>query len=144
MSNNYTKNNFQRGARVGRGGHQKRDQKKKSNFQLKKPFGKKVKEENRKELSLFKKEAKENKEFKVKLGGDNIEKNILPTYEDDDRDKTLLILVKEFNMIIEDGDLFKEESIREEKNRNSLRSLKKKNKLKAIKETFRKFRVYLK
>ena len=144
MSNNYTKNNFQRGARVGRGGHQKRDQKNKSNFQLKKPFGKKVKEENRKELSLFKKEAKENKEFKVKLGGDNIEKNILPTYEDDDRDKTLLILVKEFNMIIEDGDLFKEESIREEKNRNSLRSLKKKNKLKAIKETFRKFRVYLK
>ena len=120
MSNNHTKNNFQRGTCVGRGGHQKRDQKKKSNFQLKKPFGKKVKEENRKELSLFKKEAKENKDFKVTLGGDNIENIILPTYKDDDRDKTLLILAKEFNMIIEDGYLFKEESIREEENRTVL------------------------
>ena len=39
MSNNkYTKSNFQRGALGGRGGHQKRDQQKKSNFQQKKPF----------------------------------------------------------------------------------------------------------
>ena len=61
MSNNYNKNNFQRGVLRGRGGHQKRDQQKKSNFQPKKPFEKKFKEENRKELSLFKKEAKESK-----------------------------------------------------------------------------------
>ena len=38
MSNKYTKSNFQRGALGGRGGHQKRDQQKKSNFQQKKPF----------------------------------------------------------------------------------------------------------
>ena len=69
---------------------------------------------------MFKKEAKENKDFKVTLGGDNIENIILPTYKDDDRDKTLLILAKEFNMIIEDGYLFKEESIREEENRTVL------------------------
>ena len=93
---------------------------------------------------MFKKEAKENKEFKVKLGGDDTEKVILPTYRDDDRDETLLVLVKEFNMMIEDGDLFKEENIGEEENRNSFTSLKKKNKLEAIKETFRKFRTCLK
>ena len=35
----------------------------------------------------------------------------LPTYGDDDRDETLLVLVKEFNMMVEDGCLFKEEDI---------------------------------
>ena len=47
-------------------------------------------------------------------------------------------------MMIEDGNLFKEENIGEEENRNSFTSLKKKNKLKSIKETFRKFRTCLK
>ena len=100
--------------------------------------------ESRKELSLFKKEAKESKEFKVKLGGDDPEKVILPTYGDDDRDETLLILVKEFNTMIEDGDLFKEDDIGEEEFRNSFAALKRRHKLKKIKETFRKFRVCLK
>ena len=93
---------------------------------------------------MFKKEAKESKDFKVKLGCDDTEKVILPTYGDDDRDETLLILVKEFNMMIEDGELFKEENVGEEENRNNFTSLKKKHKLKAIKETFRKFRPCLK
>ena len=105
MSNTYQKrkdNVFQRGARGGRGSHQRRDQPNKSTFSTKKPFERKYKEENRKNLSLYKKEAKESKEFKVKLGGDDTEKVVLPTYGDDDRDETLLTLVKEFNMMIED------------------------------------------
>ena len=146
MSNTYKRkdNNFQRGARGGRGSHQRRDQQNKSTFSTKKPFERKFKEENRKNLSLYKKEAKESKEFKVKLGGDDTEKVVLPTYGDDDRDETLLTLVKEFNMMIEDGDLMKDEEIGLEDDRNGFTSLKKRNKLKAIKETFRKFRSCLK
>ena len=97
MSNTYQKrkdNVFQRGARGGRGSHQRRDQQNKSTFSTKKPFERKFKEENRKNLSLYKKEAKESKEFKVKLGGDDTEKVVLPTYGDDDSDETLLTLVK--------------------------------------------------
>ena len=93
---------------------------------------------------MFKKEEKESKEFKVNLGGDDTEKVILPTYGDDDRDETLLILVKEFNIMIEDGELFKEEDIGEEYHRDRFTVLKRKHKLKAIKDTFRKFRVCLK
>ena len=67
---------------------------------------------------MFKKEAKESKDFKVKLGCDDTEKVILPTYGDDDRDETLLILALELSMMIEDGDLFIEEDLREEENRD--------------------------
>ena len=134
MSNTYRKdNNFQRGACGGRGSHQRRDKQKKSTFPTKKPFEKKFREKNRKELSLFKKEAKELKEFKIKLGGNDTEKVVLPTYGDDDRDETLLTLVKEFNMMIEDGDLMKDEETGLEEHRNGFTSLKKKNKLKTIK-----------
>ena len=95
MSNTYRKdNNFQRGARGRRGSHKGRDQQKKFTFPTKKPFERKFREENRKELSLFKKEAKELKKFKVKLGGSDTEKVVLPTYGDDDSDETLLTLVK--------------------------------------------------
>ena len=113
MSNTYKRkdNNFQRGTRGGRGSHQRRDQQNKSTFSTKKPFERKFKEENRKELSLYKKEVKDSKEFKVKLEGDDTEKVNLPTYEDDNRDETLLILVKELNMMVDDGDLLKEENI---------------------------------
>ena len=48
------------------------------------------------------------------MGGDDTEKVILPTYGNDDWDEILLIVVKEFNMMIEDGDMFKEEDIGEE------------------------------
>ena len=58
MSNNNRINNFQRGGRGWRGGHQKRDQQNKPTFQSKKLFERNFKDENRKELSLFKKEAK--------------------------------------------------------------------------------------
>ena len=69
---------------------------------------------------------------------------ILPTYRDDGRDEILLILVKEFNIISEDEDLFKEQDIGEEGDRHNLSALKKRHKLKNIKETFRKFRACLK
>ena len=47
-------------------------------------------------------------------------------------------------MMIEDGDLMKDEEIGLEDHRNGFTSLRRKNKLKAIKETFRKFRSCLK
>ena len=47
-------------------------------------------------------------------------------------------------MMVEDGDLLKEEDIRLEEDRNGFTVVKKRNKLKAIKETFRKFRVCIK
>ena len=92
-------------------------------------------------MSLHKIEAKENKKFKVKMGGDDTEKVIIPTYEDNDPDESLLILVNEFNMMIDNGDLFKVEDIGEEDDRSSVSALKKRHILKAIKEAFRKFRV---
>ena len=85
-----------------------------SKFGSKNTFNRRNNEENKKELSLFKKESKDSKEFKVQLGGDDTEKVVLPTYGDDDRDETLLVLVKEFNMMVEDGDLFKDDEIGEE------------------------------
>ena len=84
------------------------------------------------------------KDFKVQLGVNDTEKVMLPFYGDEDRDETLLILVKESNMMIEDGGLFKNDDIGEETVPNTFTALKNKNKLKAIKETFRKFRAYLK
>ena len=95
-------------------------------------------------MLLYKKEAKEIKEFKVKLGGDDSEKVNLPIYGDDDRDETLLTLVKEYNMMIVDGDIFKEDDIGEEIDRASFTGIKKRQKLKAIKDTFGKFRTCLK
>ena len=56
------------------------------------------------------------KEFKVKIVGGDTENLILSSYGDDYRDKTLVILVKEFNMMIEDGDPLKENDVGEEQN----------------------------
>jgi len=64
--------------------------------------------------------------------GDDTEKINLPTYGDDDRDETLLVLVKEFNMMVEDGCLFKEEEIGLEEDRNGFTAAKNRNKLRAI------------
>ena len=64
--------------------------------------------------------------------GDDTEKVNLPTYGDDDRDETLLVLVKEFNMMVEDGCLFKEEDIGLEEDRNGFTAAKNRNKLRAI------------
>ena len=74
ISINQRRNKIPRGGRGGRGGHGTRDQQNKNTFQGKKYFERKFKEENRKELPLYKKEAKDSKEFKVKLGGDDTEK----------------------------------------------------------------------
>ena len=62
-------------------------------------------------MSLYHKEPKEKKEFKIHLGRDDSEKVLIPIYGDEDPDEILLILVKEFELLIEDGDLFKENEI---------------------------------
>ena len=131
MSNNEKRKKFPRGGRGGRVGHSARDHKNQISFKERK-----FKDENRKELSLHKIEAKENKKFKGKLCGDDTEKVIIPTYEDNDPDESLLILVKEFNMMIDNVDLFKVEDIGEEDDRSSVSALKKRHILKAIKEVF--------
>ena len=76
MSSNYKRNNFQCGGRGGRDGHQKHDQLNKLTFQPKKPFERNFKEENRKELSIYKKEAKENKNSRLSWEA-KIQKNLI-------------------------------------------------------------------
>lgn len=93
---------------------------------------------------MFKKEIKYHKEFKVQLGGSDTKKVMLPIYGDDERDETLLILVKEFNMMVEDGNLSKDDEIGRESTQGTFTDQKLKNKLKAIKEMYRKFRACLK
>ena len=91
------------------------------------------------------KDSKEKKEFKIELGGNDTEKVHVPIYNDQANDECLLILVKEFNILIEDGDLLKEETIGEEESRAIWKTATKtKNKLIAIKEVYRKFRSCLK
>jgi len=64
------------------------------------------------------------KEFKVQLGDNDTQKVMLPLYWDDDRDEILFILFEEFNMMIEDGYLFKNDDIDEEAVRNTFTALK--------------------
>ena len=74
-------NNNHRGGRgrgSGRGGWNGRGERENSNrskFGSKNTFDRRNNEENKKELSLFKKESKDSKEFKVQLGGDDTEKS---------------------------------------------------------------------
>ena len=65
MSNNYKRNNFQSGRRVGRGGHQKRDQQNKLTFQPKKHFETKFKEENRKQIRSTRKKQRKAKNSRL-------------------------------------------------------------------------------
>ena len=89
----------------GRGGFKEKGRDK---FQNK---GNKRRDEPRKELSFYFKETKEKKEFKVVLGGTESEKVQVPSYGDNDQDETLLLLIKDFNLLVEDGDLLEEEAI---------------------------------
>ena len=56
------------------------------------------------------KEQKEVKEFKIDLGSTNSEKVKIPVFDDQSRQETMFILIERFNMMIDDGDLFKEET----------------------------------
>ena len=56
---------------------------------------------NRKEMFFFCKESEDKKEFKIRLGGNDTEKVYIPSYGDNDLDETLLNLVKDFNLLIE-------------------------------------------
>ena len=94
-------------------------------------------------MSLYHKEPKEKKEFKIHLGRDDSEKVLIPIYGDEDPDEILLILVKEFELLIKDGNLFKENEIGN-KATGSFTATNKTKKLKAVKEVYRKFRSCLK
>ena len=89
-------------------------------------------------MSLYHKEPKGRKEFKICLRGDDSEKVLIPIYGDEDPDEILLILIKEFELLIEDRDLFKENEIGNEAT-GSFTATNKTKKLKAIKEVYRKF-----
>ena len=69
---------------------------------------------------------------------------MIPSYRDNDQDKTLLVLVKDFNLLVEDGDLLKEEEIGFEENDRPFTAVRNRNKLVVIKEVYRKFRSCLK
>ena len=65
-------------------------------------------------------------------------------YGDESSDETLLILVKEFNLLIEYGDLLKEDDIHEVVYIYTFNGVKRRHKLVVIKETYRKFHSCLK
>ena len=139
------RNNERGGRGHGRGhgkGRGQQNNRRRNNFKNKEEN--KKEETNRKELSFFAKEYKEKKEFKIGLGGNDTEKVLVPCYGDDDQDETLLILVKDFNLLIEDGDLLEEEEIGSEELDRPFTVANNRRKLVAIKEVYRKFRSCLK
>ena len=95
-------------------------------------------------MSFYFKETKEKKEFKVVLGGTESEKVQVPSYGDNDQDETLLLLIKDFNLLVEDGDLLEEEAIGSKKSDRPFTIANRRAKLIAIKEVYRKFRSCLK
>ena len=95
-------------------------------------------------MSFFFKEPEDKKKFKIRLRGNDTEKVYVPSYGDNDQDKTLLSLIRNFYLLIEDGDLFKEDEIGSEESDRSFTSARDRDKLVAIKEVYRKFRFYLK
>ena len=54
---------------------------------------------------------KDKKEFRVEIEGSDTEKVHLPIYRDESRDETLLILVKEFNLMVKDKGMLREDII---------------------------------
>ena len=126
-----------RGSR--RGNFEKRNE---SNFKRKEDFKKEY--PNRKEMSFFFKEPEDKKEFKIQLGGNDTENRYVPSYGDNDQDETLLNLVKDFNLLIEVGDLLKEDEIGSKEHDSPFSAVKNRQKLIAIKEVYRKFRSCLK
>ena len=71
---------------------------------------------------------------KKKLGGSDTEKVYVPSYGDNDQDKSLLNLVKDFNLLIEDGDLLKQDEIDPEEYDRPFSAAKNRQKLVVIKE----------
>mmetsp|Transcript_34952 Transcript_34952/g.40438 ORF Transcript_34952/g.40438 Transcript_34952/m.40438 type:complete len:306 (+) Transcript_34952:850-1767(+) len=127
----------------GRGGKPSQADKKKS--YLKKKDFKKRKERYTKEISYYLHDPKDKKEFKIELGGNDTEKVHVHVYGDSSNDECLMILEKEFNLLINDGDLMKEETIGTEVTMATWETPTKKwNKSTAIKEVNRKFRSCLK
>ena len=73
-----------------------------------------------------------------------IQKNCSFQVRDNDQDETLLNFIKDFDLLIEDGDLLKEDEIGSEKFDRPFTVTKDRNMLDIIKEFYRKFRSCLK
>ena len=76
----------------------------------------KKEETNQKRNCLYTLKNQKRKKIKIVLGGTESEKVQVPSYGDNDQDETLLLLIKDFNLLVEDGDLLKEEAIGSEEN----------------------------
>ena len=55
-------------------------------------------------------EPKQYKDFKINLGGESTEKVKIPIFNDQARNETMFLLIHRFNQMIDDGDLFREET----------------------------------
>ena len=79
-------------------------------------------EEFTKEITFKFKESKETKQFKIDLNGTNVEKVDLPIFGDESKHETMFVLNKEFNLMVEDGDLMKEcnREVLKEANRDTM------------------------
>ena len=102
------------------------------------------KDEPKKKLTMYYKECKEKTELKIGLGRQDSEKIQLPSCGNTDQDEILLLLIKYFNLMIKDGDLFKGDEIGTEEDDRPFVATNRRNKLIAIKEVYRKFRSCLK
>ena len=134
-NSNYNRRNKPRGGCGGgrRNGHGGFNQNGRGNSKQFQDKGNSRKDEPKKELTLYYKECKEKKKFKIGLGGQDSEKIQLPSYSDTDQDETLLLLIKDSNLMIEDGDIFKEDEIGTEENDRPFVVANRRNRLIAIK-----------
>ena len=94
-------------------------------------------------MYFFFKEPVDKKEFKMRIWGNDVEKVSVQIYGDNDQDGILLNLANDFKLLIEDGDLLKEDEIGSEKYDMPFTAARNRNKLVAIKEVSRKFRSCL-
>ena len=80
------------------------------------------------------------------MGTTNKEKVNIPIYDDHSKHETMFILIKRFNIMVDDGDLFFENTgtaSREEANRGTMTAAQRTYKLNKIKEVYRTFRFCL-
>ena len=129
--------NFRNNGGRGRGNNFKRNHHNNNN---------KENRDTRKGLSFDYKEPKETKELKISLGATSSEKVNIPIYDDHSRHETMFILIKRFNIMVDDGDLFFENTglpTRCEANTANMTAAQKAYKLNKIKEVYRTFRSCL-
>mmetsp|Transcript_19570 Transcript_19570/g.23979 ORF Transcript_19570/g.23979 Transcript_19570/m.23979 type:complete len:224 (+) Transcript_19570:65-736(+) len=104
------------------------------------------KEEYTKEVTFKFKGPKETKQFKINLNVINTEKVDLPIFGDKSKHETMFILEKEFNLMVKDGDLMKENGRvnQREANHSTMTAAQRNTKLTCIQEVYRIYRSCLK